>query len=82
MLAVWLGCFGFFRFRTALDRLHCAGFVNAAAGFAVTVAVFLQDGATDRSLKTAAVLVILLVGGAALVHATGRAIRLRQGDER
>lgn len=29
----WLGCVGFARLRAPLDRLHCAAFVNATAGF-------------------------------------------------
>ncbi len=28
----WLGCLGFVRLRSPLDRLHCAAFVNATGG--------------------------------------------------
>jgi multicomponent Na+:H+ antiporter subunit G len=79
VLSAWVGCWGFLRFSTALDRLHCASFVNAAAGFSVAVAVVVQDGASDRTLKTFAILATLLFGGAALNHAVGRAIVLRDG---
>ncbi len=79
VLSGWLGCFGLLRLRTALDRLHCAMFVNAASGFAVTLAVLLQDGLTDRFLKMLAILLILLLSGAATSHAVGRALALRDG---
>lgn len=82
VLAAWLGCFGFLRLKSALARLHCAAFVYVAAGFAVTLAVLVQDGATDRSLKMIAALSILLLGGAATSHAIGRALVLRDGAGR
>lgn len=82
VLSAWVGCWGFLRFSTALDRLHCASFVNAVTGFSVAVAVVVQDGASDRSLKMLAILAILLLGGAALSHAAGRAVVLRDGAGR
>ncbi len=80
-LAVWLGCIGFIRLKTALDKLHCATFVNVAAGFGVTLAVALQDGWTSRSWKTVALFIATLIMGAATSHAVGRAIFLRDGEE-
>jgi len=77
VLCVWLGAIGFLRFAAPLDRLHCAAFVNIAAGAAVTAAVWLQDGPSDRALKTLLVLAAVLVCGAATVHAVGRALVLR-----
>jgi multicomponent Na+:H+ antiporter subunit G len=82
VLSAWIGCWGFVRMSTALDRLHCAAFVNAAAGLSLTAAVVVQDGARDRTLKMCFVLVILLLGGAALSHAAGRALVLRDGAGR
>ena len=79
VLSAWLGSFGFLRFTSALDRLHCASFVNAAGGLTLTIAVIIQDGMSDRALKTIAVFVILLLGGAASSHAAGRALVLRDG---
>jgi monovalent cation/proton antiporter MnhG/PhaG subunit len=77
VLSAWLGIFGFARLKTALDRLHCATFVSVAGGFALTLAVLLQDGATDRLAKMLAVWTILLLNGAATSHALGRALVLR-----
>ncbi len=77
VLSAWLGCIGFLRFESALDRLHCVAFVSAGGGIAVTLAVIVQDGMSDRSWKALAVLIILLLGGAALMHAAGRAMAVR-----
>lgn len=82
VLSAWLGSFGLLRLQTALDRLHCASLVNAASGFAVTLAVLVQDGPTDRFLKMLAILLIVLLSGAATSHAAGRALLLRDGARR
>ena len=77
VLSAWLGCAGFLRLRTALDRMHCVAFVYATAGSALTVAAFVSDGASDRALKVLLLTVAGLVTGAAMSHATGRALLLR-----
>jgi monovalent cation/proton antiporter MnhG/PhaG subunit len=82
VLSAWLGAVGFLRFKTALDRLHCASFVSAAGGFALALAVLAQDGLTDRLLKMLAIWAILLLSGAATSHALGRALVLRGGTGR
>ncbi len=79
VLAAWLGCAGYARLRTPLDRMHCVAFVNATAWVALTVAAFVADGASSRALKIAAITVVNLVAGAAVSHATGRAVLLRGG---
>ena len=75
--AVWLGCLGFARLRTPLDRLHCVAFVNAAAGSALCVAAFLADGPSTRAFKILLTVLVSLCYGAALSHASGRALWLR-----
>jgi multicomponent Na+:H+ antiporter subunit G len=87
VLAAWLGCAGFARLRAPLDRMHCVAFVNATAGTALTIAAFVSDGASDRALKVLLVTGISLLAGAAMSHATGRALLLRgsiaqQGEEK
>lgn len=77
VLAVWLGCAGFARLSAPLDRLHCVAFVNATAGIALTVVAFVADGASTRALKILLITVVSLLGGAALSHASGRALLLR-----
>lgn len=79
VLAIWLACVGFLRLGAALDRLHCVAFVNTAAGSAVTVAVIIQDGLTDRAFKTLILWAVMVLGGAALSHAAGRALVQRGG---
>ncbi len=76
VLALWLGCLGFGRLPTAYARLHCVPFVIIAVGVPLTLATFLADGVSSRSLKVLFLMVVLLVSGAALAHATGRAIAL------
>lgn len=77
VLSAWIACWGFLRCGTALARLHWVAFVNAVTGTAVTVAVWLHDGVSDRSLKTLALFAALIVAGSATTHAAGRAIFLR-----
>lgn len=80
VLMVWLGCVGFARLRTPLDRMHCVAFVNTTAGTALVVVAFLGDGASIRAGKILFVAGTTLVAGAAMSHAVGRAILLR-GEE-
>ena len=75
--ATWLGCLGFVRLRTPLDRLHCVTFVNVAAGTALCIAAFLADGASTRALKILLTVIVSVCYGAALSHASGRALWLR-----
>jgi multicomponent Na+:H+ antiporter subunit G len=79
VLAVWLGCLAVLRLPSALDRVHAAGFVNIAMAVLVTVAGFVADGISGRSLKILLAMLILVGGGAVLSHATGRALFLRDG---
>ena len=77
VLAAWLGCAGFARLRSPLDRLHCATFVNAACGLALVAA----DGASDRAFKVLVLVAASLLSGGALAHAAGRALVLRGSVE-
>jgi multicomponent Na+:H+ antiporter subunit G len=82
VLTAWLGALGFVRLKTALERLHCATFVNVTALSFVTAATWVQDGASPRSFATTALLVFVLGIGAATSHAIGRALHLREGERR
>ena len=77
VLAAWLGCAGFARLRAPLDRMHCVAFVNVTAGTALTIAAFVSDGVSDRALKVLLITGLSLLAGAAMSHATGRALLLR-----
>ena len=78
VLNIWLAVGGFTRLRTALDRLHCVTFVNAAGGGALFFAVLAHDGFSVRLIKLGFLLLSALVGGAVLSHATGRALWIRE----
>lgn len=77
-VVIWIGCVGFIRLRTPFDRLHCATFVAAAAGPLVVLLAFCADGSSSRAWKIVLLVVLLLVDGAALSHATSRTIDLRK----
>jgi multicomponent Na+:H+ antiporter subunit G len=81
VLAAWLGCAGFARLRSPLDRLHCVTFVNAACGMALVAVAFVADGASDRAFKVLLLVAAALLSGAAVAHATGRALVLRGSAE-
>jgi multicomponent Na+:H+ antiporter subunit G len=77
VFASWLGALGFARLKDPLDRLHAVTFVNAATGLPILLAGLIADGASDRVAKLALLVAACLWSGAALAHATGRAIRAR-----
>jgi multisubunit Na+/H+ antiporter MnhG subunit len=76
-IVVWIGCIGFVRLRSPYDRLHCAAFVAVAAGPLVGLTAFVADGASDRAWKILLLVILLEVNGAALSHATSRAVAWR-----
>lgn len=78
VLDCWLGAAGFARLKTPLDRLHCVTFVNVASGGAILAAAFVADGASDRAIKILVLNAAVLLCGAALAHATGRALQWRE----
>ena len=73
----WLGCLGFARLRSPLDRLHCAGFVNAAGGIVLAAVALAADGPSDRAFKVLLTVAVTLVAGSALSHAVSRALLYR-----
>lgn len=81
VLSAWLGCFGAIRMPSALDRIHAVAFTNIAAGLFVAAAAFLADGLSTRSVKLACLVAFVAVTGAAVSHAAGRALMLRDGPQ-
>lgn len=77
---VWIGCLGFARLGSPYDRLHCVTFVTVTAGFFVLVGAVVADGASDRTLKIALFFLLSIANGAAVAHATGRAVMRRTED--
>ncbi|HEU5443598.1 MAG TPA: monovalent cation/H(+) antiporter subunit G [Steroidobacteraceae bacterium] len=78
VLSAWLGAAGFARLVWPLDRLHCVTFVNVTCGASILIAATLWGGSPDDVSKLALLLGALLVGGAAIAHATARAIVRRR----
>ena len=78
VLLAWLGAAGFARLIRPLDRLHCVTFVNVACGMLLLVAAGLWGGSADAVIKVAFLMGVLLAGGAAIGHATTRAIVRRR----
>jgi multicomponent Na+:H+ antiporter subunit G len=78
VLGAWVGCIGFARLRSPLDRLHCSTFVNTASGSAITAAAFVADGFSARAGTVLLIAALSLLIGAALSHASGRALLLRE----
>ncbi|MFC0410137.1 monovalent cation/H(+) antiporter subunit G [Roseomonas elaeocarpi] len=76
--ATWLGALGAARLRTPMERLHAVTFVNIAAGTALLLAALVSDGFSARVLKVALIVVLSWATGAALSHATGRALVRRE----
>jgi multisubunit Na+/H+ antiporter MnhG subunit len=76
-LAVWLSCLGFLRLRAPLDRLHAASFAGVAVGPLILLATGVAQGANGSFLKVLFLVVTMLLSGATLSHAAGRAIHLR-----
>jgi len=79
--AVWLGCLGFARLHDSFDRLHCVGFVGIGAGLPILLAAWLSQGSSASIAKLAFLVACILFNGAALNHATGRALHIRRQDE-
>ena len=80
MVAVtWLAALALWRLPRALDRFHALAFLNVAASGLVTVAAFLADGISGRSLKILVMMVVFLGWAAVLSHVSGRAVLMREG---
>jgi multisubunit Na+/H+ antiporter MnhG subunit len=73
----WLGAAAFLFLAAPYDRLHVAAYVTLAAGFFVTLAVIASHPASALVLKAVIIYAALIVTGAIINHAIGRALRLR-----
>lgn len=77
--AAWLAALALWRLPRALDRMHALAFLNVTASILVTVATFLADGLSGRSLKILVMMVVFLAWAAVLSHVSGRAVLMREG---
>lgn len=81
VLSALLGAVALLRLRP-LARVHAISFVNVVGGGAVTLAGWLSEGPTPRTLKMLLIWFVLMLAGALSAHVTGRAIHLRNGERR
>ncbi|SDM43201.1 multicomponent Na+:H+ antiporter subunit G [Methylobacterium phyllostachyos] len=77
--ASWLAALALWRLPRALDRLHALSFLNVTGSVCVTVAAFLSDGISGRSLKILVMMSVYLAWAALLSHVSGRAVLMREG---
>ncbi len=80
VLATWLGCVGYARLHSPLDRLHCSSFINAVAGIVMAIIGFLADGLSTRSGKMLVIAALGILVGAAVSHAAARAMVQRNAS--
>lgn len=81
VLVLWLAVWGFARMRGAYDRVHCTSLAALGGGVPLVLVAFVSDGASDRAFKILVLAALLLVSGATLAHATGRAIASRDAGK-
>jgi multisubunit Na+/H+ antiporter MnhG subunit len=77
-LSVVLSSLGLVAAKTGWDKLNYTGPANVVGPVAIAAAVLVDDSLTSASAKALLVAVVLLVTGPTLVHATGRAARVRE----
>ena len=77
VIAAWVGTLGFARLSAPLDRLHCIAFVAVGCGLPITLAAFVQDGASVHAFKLLLMLVVAIVAGASVNQALARTIVTR-----
>ena len=77
VLASWLGVLGMLRMREPTQALHYLS-LPAVGAILLTVAVFIETGASEASWKTLAICFMLLAVNSVVTHATARAFRHRQ----
>jgi multicomponent Na+:H+ antiporter subunit G len=82
VFAAWLGVIAFIRMPTPFQRLHAVSFVNVVAAAPIVTAALLSDGVSSRALKCLFMLFFVVLIGALLTHATGRALHFRGGERR
>jgi monovalent cation/proton antiporter MnhG/PhaG subunit len=76
--ACWIGVLGMLRMREPMQAMHYLTLPASIGIIALTIAVFLETGASSTTFKTLLIAIILLVSNSVVTHATGRAFRTRE----
>ncbi len=72
-----LCCLGMLLMKDLFERLHYMASVTTVSAFCILVAVVIEEGWGQATIKTILVFVVLLLMNAVLTHATARAARVR-----
>ncbi len=72
-----LCCLGILIMPTFFERLHYMATVTTVSAFCILIAVVIQEGWGQATIKTILVCLVLLMINAVLTHATARAARVR-----
>ena len=77
VVMTWLCCLGILLMPTFYERLHYLAIVTTISAFSILIAVVIQEGWGQATLKTIFVCLVLLLINAVVTHATARAARVR-----
>jgi len=78
VLVAWICCLGLWLMEDFFDKLHFMAPVTTVSMFFVLLAVVIETGWGQATVKTILVLVIMLLINAVLTHATARAGRIEE----
>jgi monovalent cation/proton antiporter MnhG/PhaG subunit len=78
VLSCWIGVVGMLRMPEPMQAMHYLTLPASIGSIALTIAVFLQSGASSTAFKTLLIAVILLAINSVVTHATARAFRTRE----
>jgi multisubunit Na+/H+ antiporter MnhG subunit len=76
--SILLSSLGLLAARGAFEQLHFTGPAATIAPVAIAAAVLVEEPLSSMGIKSVITALILLVTSPVLVHATGRAIRVRR----
>lgn len=74
VLTVGIGCLGLILMRGAAAKLHFVNGVTLVAPLFVLAAVLTEEGLSQAGLKSALIVLLLLIQSPVLTHVVGRAI--------
>ena len=77
VLSVWLCCIAIIVMPNFYERLHYLATVTTISAFSILVAVVIEEGWGQATVKTTFTCVVLLLINAIVTHATARAARVR-----
>jgi len=77
VLSAWLCCIAIVVMPNLYERLHYLSTVTTISAFSILVAVVIEEGWGQATVKTILTCVVLLLINAIVTHATARAARVR-----